>query len=83
MKAIGFRNFRKFENLPVLEMGDITIVSVLTFLKNTKFQAPCSAPGCSFLFQPKSVRSCWYFCKSKMQKERQQRYFLRNSVGKI
>lgn len=55
MKAIGFRNFRKFENFPVLEMGDITIfvggnnsgksttvkaiVSVLTFLKNTKFQA--------------------------------------------
>lgn len=59
MKAIGFRNFRKFENFPVLEMGDITIfvggnnsgksttvkaiVSVLTFLKNTKFQASGSA----------------------------------------
>lgn len=53
MKAIGFRNFRKFENFPVIEMGNITIfvggnnsgksttvkaiISVLTFLRNARF----------------------------------------------
>ena len=25
MKAIGFKNFRKFEDFPIMEMGDITM----------------------------------------------------------
>ena len=53
MKAIGFKNFRKFEDFPIREMGDITmfvggnnsgksttvkaIISVLTFLRNSRF----------------------------------------------
>lgn len=53
MKAIGFKNFRKFEDFPIMEMGDITmfvggnnsgksttvkaIISVLTFLRNARF----------------------------------------------
>lgn len=53
MKAIGFKNFRKFENFPMLELGKITllvggnnagkstvvkaIISLLTFLKNVRF----------------------------------------------
>ena len=59
MKAIGFRNFRKFENFPVIDMGDITIfvggnnsgksttvkaiISVLTFLRNARFNASGNA----------------------------------------
>ena len=53
MKAIGFKNFRKFKDFPILEFGDITIfvggnnagkstvvkaiVTVLTFLKEAQF----------------------------------------------
>ena len=53
MKAVGFKNFRKFEDFPIMEMGDITmfvggnnsgksttvkaIISVLTFLRNARF----------------------------------------------
>lgn len=59
MKAIGFKNFRKYENFPLLEMGDITIlvggnnsgksttvkaiISVLTFLRNARFNASGNA----------------------------------------
>jgi len=55
MKAIGFKNFRKFEDFPIMEMGDITmfvggnnsgksttvkaIISILTFLRNARFYA--------------------------------------------
>lgn len=55
MKAIGFENFRKFEKFPMMEMGNITmfvgsnnsgksttvkaIISVLTFLRNSRFYA--------------------------------------------
>ena len=59
MKAIGFKNFRKYENFPLLEMGNITIlvggnnsgksttvkaiISVLTFLRNARFNASGNA----------------------------------------
>ena len=55
MKAIGFNNFRKFENFPTIQMGNITIfvggnnsgksttvkaiISVLAFLRNARFYA--------------------------------------------
>ena len=26
MKQIGFKNFRKFENFPTMDLGDITIL---------------------------------------------------------
>ena len=55
MKAIGFENFRKFDKFPMMEMGNITmfvgsnnsgksttvkaIISVLTFLRNSRFYA--------------------------------------------
>ena len=59
MKAIGFKNFRKFEDFPIKEMGNITmfvggnnsgkstavkaIISVLSFLSNARFHASGNA----------------------------------------
>lgn len=73
MKAIGFKNFRKFENLPLLELSNITIlvggnnagkstvvkaiISLLTFLKSVRFDTS---------FDVKSVNNVRFYFNNSM-----------------